>query len=235
MNFKDKRLFLNFALILSGIYLLNLCLYYFSNHILDSDFVYYIHSFLNRSLYFLLPTASAAVIFTSYPFIGYKKSLISAIALSSVRAIYSLPYFFILYALNGNTIQKSLLLSFLSSIAEICIAYIFMLMIFFLLKLIVIKRGDISLKEAMIKKTKLDFSNPVSFAFILISCLIFLYLFTSEIVNTISFIIDYSFTFTTEELLYTLVSYLLSIAIPLLCYATLAFIKNKIIESRYCA
>ena len=233
MNFNSRRLFLNFSLMLCPIYLFNFLLYYFANHFFDSDILYYFSLFASKALYFLIPLMGCALMLAARPFVSTRALALSSIGFAAARLVYSLPYFYISLIASGFYQTDAAIYAIGSAIIEAVIVYGATLLVSFLYNLITRERSELSYDEAVVKPTRLDFSDPISLSFALSSLLVFCYYFVTEVVRTVSFIIDYSFSFTAEELIFTLASYLSDILIPILCYTVQSYIKNRVIAKRY--
>ena len=77
----------------------------------------------------------------------------------------------------------------------------------------------------------MDFKNPLSLAFAIVSLLGFSYYFIYEIIDTVVILISYSGTLTLGEIAYMFFAYLFDIALIFAYYFAISSTKNLIIAS----
>ena len=235
MNFNNKGFAKNSTIYIFFVYLASFLIYYLSEFIFfDYDFISYVRIYTNKLTYLLVPIVCGLITLIVYTFSGTKKALLTLIPITLVRLVYYVPYFYLVFIYDNFDSLESLFFAFFLSLGEAAIVYLICIAVFILLKSIIKKRmnDEADFENAITEKTQLDFQNPVSFAFIAVSFLAFLYFFIYEIVNTISFIIQYSFSFTATEIIYTVLSYIFDILLLLIHYFALSYIKNIIIIKR---
>jgi hypothetical protein len=107
-----------------------------------------------------------------------------------------------------------------------------MLLLTYILSLFIKHKSGTYLADALAKKTTLDFADPVSLSFILLSALSALYFIIKEIIDTVQFISEYGTRFTETEIIYLCVSFILDVLIPCGYYVVLKALKNRIINTR---
>ena len=110
--------------------------------------------------------------------------------------------------------------------------FVIFLLLTFLLSLFIRRKSGTELSVAIAKKTTLDFADPVSLSFILLSALSALYFIIKEIIDTVQFISEYGTRFTETEIIYLCVSFILDVLIPCGYYIVLKTVKNRIISTR---
>ena len=233
MKFNGYRLFLRSSIYLGIGYFASFVLYYLSNYIYSVDALYYAWQFLQKGIYLLLPIIAALITLISSAFIGSGKACLNAIPLALVRTVYFVPYFYLMIITEGFDSVESLFYSALLALGEAIISYAVTVLIFTAMRFIIKKRGTgRELSHIMTEPTVLDTSNPTSLAFLAVSLFSFVYFTVGEVIDTVAFISDYGFTFNTTELIYTVISYIFDILVPLLYYFILSLLKNYIISSR---
>ena len=218
-----------------AVYLTSFIIYYLSSYILyENDFLAYLRIFSNKLTYLLVPLASAVIALIIYAFSDMRHTLICLIPLTFARIIYYIPYFYLIFIFDNFDSVEALPLAFLVSLLEAGFAYAINLGFFLMAKWIIEKKKtkEDSFADTVAIPTALDFNNPTSFAFMIFSLIAFLYFFIYEIINTVSFIMEYSGSFTSTEIIYTVFSYIFDISLLLIYYFAISFIKNTIIKKR---
>jgi hypothetical protein len=234
MKFNDKKFTAHASIALLAAYLLTFIVYYLANYIIGGVALTYVWLFLQKATYLLLPIAASVIVFTESAFLGIKRALISAIALSMTRMIYFIPYYYLIFILDGFDSVESISYGALVSLGEAIIAYGLTVAVFFVMRAVFKKRsgGKIPCASLICKPTRLDISEPVAASFIFISLAAFAYLFIIEIADTVSFIIEYSGRFSSTEIVYTVVSYVFDIAMFAIYFTVMSNVKNFIIRKR---
>ena len=233
MNFKTKGYFASAAGLLTCGYLISFIIYYLANYIYASDALSYVWMFFQRISYLLLPSLASVVMLAASPFVSGKKLLISAIPLSLARIIFFIPCFYLIFIVDGFDSVESLAFGLLLSLAEATVSYCISAIIFVIMNVVINKRGGKKSRESLItKRTTLDFEDPTALAFAVISFVCFLYFFISEIINTVSFFIDYAGSMTPPEIIFTVVSYIVDALIIFIYFYAMSFVKNLIISKR---
>ncbi len=236
MNFNKKGLVRNLTLYLSGVYLLFFIVCYIKDFVFpQANFFFYLDIFLDKLISLLPPSISALI---ALIFSGFGKNKITPYAVmiptSVSRIIYVLPYFYIKNILDGYISGKAFLYSAIYALADIFLNYLLSLIVYLVIRAVIrIRAGRIvSLPFYLKEKTELNVADPIACAFLTVSFIGFLYFFIAEIINTVSYIISYSFNFTSSDLILAVVSYIYIVFLLFVYFFTLAHIKNKILEKR---
>lgn len=231
MNSQIKNLIKKASLGLFIGYFLTFLLFYLTNYLFDSVVLTYIWVFAKKLTYLLPLLITASITLIIYCVFGKKAAYLALIPFSLSRIIYFFPYFYLQFIFDGFDSTESLLYAALSSLAEAALAYALSLLVFGVMLLIVKKSnaGRAQLDEIIFKKTSLDFSNPLSLAFTVVSILGFSYYFISEIIDTVAILSSYYGTLTLGEIAYMLFSYVFDVALIFAYYFTLVFVKNLIV------
>ena len=233
MKFNGYKLLLNTALILGAGYFLTFIVYYLANYIYIGEVFYYVWQFIQRAVYLIMPIAAAVIILVRSAYSRPSLAALYAIPLAAVRMLYFIPYFYLLVLTEGFDSVESLCYGTLLSLFEAVVSYALTMIIFAAMRFIIARRAsDTAIGEVIARKTVLDFGDPVSLAFLSVCGASFLYFFIKEIINTVSFISEYGISFSASEIIYTVISYILDVLMPLFYYFIISCIKNKIIETR---
>ncbi len=234
MNIKTCGLAKRCTLYLFLGYLTTFLIYYLSNHIFyNAAILSYSWLFLQRLTYLLMIFIAATVTLIFYSLGENKKAYISLIPFSLVRTVYFIPYFYLIFIYDGFDSFEAIIFGILASIGDAAISYLLTLLIFKIMVFIIKKtnKSDLTLTELIIKPTRLNFSDPISLAFTIISLIGFSYFFVKEVIDTAIFISDYSGTLLAGEILYIIFSHIFNLALVFIYYFTLSHIKNKILAA----
>ncbi len=232
MKFNDYKMIRNTALALLAAQIATFILYYLANYILIIDALTYVWIFVQRATYMLLPLIGAVVLLADTAFNSSRKWLLHAIPITLTRAVFLIPYYYLLVIVEGYDSIESISYSALLTLGDVAIGYIITVLLTYLLSLFVKRRSGKDLATALAKRTTLDFADPVSLSFILLSALSALYFIIKEIIDTVQFISEYGTRFTETELIYLCVSFILDVLIPCGYYIVLKTVKNRIISTR---
>ncbi len=209
-------------------------LYYLSNQIFyEVEPLAYIWIFAQRLIYLLMLFISATLTLILYYSDKGKRAFISLIAFSAVRTVYFIPYFYLIYIYDGFDSVEAILFGILTAVGESAVAYGLTLLALGLM-LLVIKRANktsLSPSELVLQQTKLDFSNPISLSFALLSLIGFSYFFIKEIIDTSIFLLDYSGSIMIGEIFYIVFSFIFDLALIFIYYFVLSYVKNRIVAT----
>ena len=230
MDLQTKNLIKRITVGLFLGYFLIFLLFYVTNYLSDSMYVW---MFASKLVYLLPLLITGMITLTFYCALGKTVAYIALIPFALVRVIYFLPYFYLQFVLDSYDSTEALLYGALSALGEAALAYALSLLVFgamlFIIK--ISNKGRATLDTIIFKKTTLDFQNPLSLAIAIVSLIGFSYYFISEIVDTFTILLTYGATLTIGEVAYMLFAYLFDIALIFAYYFTLVFIKNLIVAS----
>ena len=231
MNSQTKNLIKKVTVGLFIGYFLTFLLFYLTNYISDTLASAYIWLFAQKVTYLLPLMITAAITLTLFCLFGKRVAYTALIPFSVVRIIYFIPYLYLQFIFDGFDSVESILYGGLLALAEAVLSYALSLAIFGIMLFIVKKAnaGRASLEDIVFKKTTLDFLNPLSLAFAIVSLLGFSYYFIAEIVDTVVILVSYSGSLTLGEIAYMIFAYVFDVALIFAYYFTLVFIKNLIV------
>ena len=196
--------------------------------------------YLSKITVFVIPAALFALTVIIYASQGIKKSIIFALAASSARLIYSLPYYYIIFIYNyGYDSIESILLSLVACVAVIAFT---VLGIFASLgiALLILKKDKSRKKELSLKaylaeslnarQSVSDFTKGANLALLVCSLFSFLCALIPEIIDTVSFFIEYKLDYTIPELITIMCNYILLLIMIFASYILAVYIKNKAVK-----
>ena len=234
MNFREKGYFAKSSLLLGAGYFVTFIVYYLANYIIAADGFSYFYLFFQKLTYLLLPALAATVMLCAAPFTDSARLFLSSAFLALSRVTFSIPNLYLVLVAEGYGSIEALALGALLSILESLITYAIIILIYALMRLIIrlTNKSGNDLGTLVIKKTELDFGNPVAAALATVAATCFIYYLISEIIQTVSFFIDYSSSMNATEIIYTVASYIVDILVLPIYFFSLAFAKNFIISKR---
>ncbi|MBQ3016509.1 MAG: hypothetical protein IJD79_07000 [Clostridia bacterium] len=234
MTIKTQGLTKRGSLLLLLGYLGAFILYYLSNQIFyEVEPLAYIWIFAQRLIYFLMLFISATLTLILYFSDKSKRAFLSLIAFSAARTIYFIPYFYLIYIYDGFDSIEAILFGILTAVGEAALAYGLTLLAFGFMLLVIKKanKSALSPSELILQHTKLDFSDPISLSFALLSLIGFSYFFIKEIIDTAIFLVDYSGSITVGEIFYIVFSFIFDLALIFIYYFVLSYVKNRIVAT----
>lgn len=208
----------------------------------DVGLVYeYITLYISKVLGFVIPVAISALAMLIYANEGARASASFTLALSSARVFYYLPYYYIIYIYNyGYDTVESLALSLISSVGVILFTSLFTLITISLSVLILKKQGDNGtalspsqmLCDSLSRRQEItELTSGANLAFLISSLLSLLCSIIPEIIDTVTFFIEYGFDYTPGEVLTIMGNYLLLFALTVGSYIISSYLRNRFLSS----
>ena len=229
MNGLKKGLHTKLAFIFGGIYLILFAVYFLGYYTEVSDLFVYLDLIFSRISYFLIPMIAGVVTLVTYSAQNLKSALIRLLPLSLVRLIYFVAYFYLFLTEGGVGGAGVVILSVVLAIADALFAYVLSLIVFIIIKNVVLKMGG-DLRCAIETRTAVDFKDPISLSAALISILPAAVFLAGEIGDTVSFIMNYGFSFTVGEIIYTVLFYIFDFSLFFIHYILVILTKNLIVK-----
>ena len=186
---------------------------------------------------FLIPVAISIMTVAVYACEGAKSAAICAFTLSSARLFYYLPYYYLIFILNyAYDSIESISLSLIASIGVVVFTVLFAFVTVYLTKLIITKQNknkrDFSARDYIrdafsVKQNPFDITTGANLSILIASLLSLTSCIIPEIIDTVSFFLDYGFDYTTGEILTIMLNYLLIFALTIGSYPLAAYLKNR--------
>ena len=208
----------------------------------DTGLVYeYLTLYIAKIASFLIPVAVSILTVAVYACEGAKSAAIGALTLSAARLFYYLPYYYLIFILNyAYDSIESILLSLISCLGVVAFTVLFAFVTVYLTKLILTKRSkdkrNFSARDHMrdslfTNQPVLDITAGTNLTALIASILALISSIIPEIIDTVSFFLDYGFDYTTGEILTIMLNYLLIFALTIGSYLLAVYLKNRFLAS----
>ncbi len=230
MKINDTKLCRNATLILTAAYFVTFLIYYLPSFVFESEVLSYISSFLRKGLYLLIPTCAAFVAFIVSTANGVRWAVTRLIPMTLSRIIYLLPIFYLMLLSEGYDSIEGVTIGLAISIGEAAIAYGVTVLVFFLMRFIQGYKREGARESDLTSDDAFDLSNKTSLGAFIVSAVAFLYFFIAEIVDTVKYIVEYSGSYRTGEIVYIVTSFIFDIALLFVYYFAFIFIKRIILK-----
>ena len=240
MKYDTKRItsraFLIYSLVNVVAYAFAHVAYLFANEVIGELFEY-VSYYLSKSLEFLAPPVIAAVAYLILGTGGKRGAIYFTLTVASARVFYSLPYYYIIFIYNyGYDSVESILLSFLATALVILVTSLGALIsigaYYLVVKIICKRTGDnpTSELERPVEKTHvLDFLAGGNLPVLVFALMRFIFSLTLELIDTVSYLIEYSGDYLPWEIVTILANYVLLFILLVASYLIASLIKNKLI------
>ncbi len=210
--------------------------YLFANDVIGVT-LEYISYYLSKSIEFLAAPILAALIYLLYKNYGRRTALLSALVISSARAFYSLPYYYILFIYNyGYDSIESILLSLSATVLVIIVTVLGIALsigiYLFVMKMICKHSGDDIVSELTKpdEKTNIfDFLARANLPILTFSLSRFAFSLVRELIDTITFFVEYLSDYRPMEIITILLNFVLLFILLVLSYLISSAIKNKLV------
>jgi hypothetical protein len=242
MKYDTKRItsraFLIYLLVNVVAYAFAHVAYLFANEVMGEIFEY-VSYYLSKSLEFLAPPVIAAVAYVLLKTGGKRAAIYFTLTVSSARVFYSLPYYYIIFIYNyGYDSVESILLSFLATVLVILVTMLGTLIsigAYYLAVKIICKRSKEDISEALarpIEKASItDFLHRGNLPVLVFALVRFIFSLTLELIDTVSYLIEYRGDYLPTEIITILANYTLLFILLVASYLIASVIKNKLVES----
>ena len=180
----------------------------------------YISLYIGKLTTFILPTAVTVIALLVYVTEGSSRAIKLTLAISSARAFYTLPYYYIIFIYNyGYDSIESLVLALLATVGIILAtaigAFVSIAIIIGVVNRIAKKTDDtsdpVAYLHARLEETEnpWDFTAGANLVVLIIAFFRFACALIPEIIDTVAFLIEYKLTVTIPEILTITANYLL--------------------------
>lgn len=197
----------------------------------------YLSYYISKSVEFLAPPVITAIAYMIYKECGIQKALLSTLAIASARIFYALPYYYIIFIYNyGYDSIESICLSLFATMLVVLVTLlgiIISISTYMLVVKIMFKRsGDDLLSELdmPIEKTLIfDFLSRGNLPILIFALLRFAFSFILELIDTITFFIEYRSDYRPSEIITILLNFTLLFILLVASYLLASAIKNKLV------
>lgn len=232
-----SRAFLIYGAINVFTYLFAHVAYLFANDVIGELFEY-VSYYLSKTVEFIAPPVIAAVALTVL--IGYGKGALVKFTLTvaSARLFYSLPYYYIIFIYNyGYDSIESISLSLLASALVILLTFGGALISLGIYSLVLNKQckkcgaaKEEALTAIITKSTVTDFLCAVNIPILTFALTRFAFSFVMELIDTITFFVEYRSDYLPKEIITILVNFTLLFVLLVVSYLIAANVKNALID-----
>ena len=244
MIFNAKKLFKNgfFAVAIYSLatYLIAHVAYMYMNETLG-DVMEYVSLYVGKLSSFIIPASVSAVALTLYTYCGIKSAVLFSLAASSGRVFFTLPYYYIIFIYNyAYDSVEALALALVASVGIILLGTLGSMLLVgaavVTVRLGLGKGSEISPRDHLADKMqfceKLDILGGANPALAVCTLCILGYNLIAEIIDTVSFFIEYGLDFVMIEIITIIANYLILLALTAVSYIAMAHIKNILISKR---
>ncbi len=240
MKYSTKRIasraFLIYAAVNAFTYVFAHVAYLFANDVIGEIFEY-VSFYLSKSVEFLAPPIIAAIAFLIYGAEGKRASFRFTLAVSSARALYALPYYYIIFVNNyAYDSLEAILLSLLATLLIIiltCLGALISIAVCILVLKRIAKHSGKNIKDelpaAPARAPISDFLAEDNLPALTFALLRFGFSLITELIDTVSFFIEYRSDYTSEEIITILASFTLLFCLLVLSYLVASKVRNALI------
>ena len=236
MKYNEKRItsrvFLLYAAVNIFTYVFAHVAYLFSNEVIGITFEY-VSYYLSKTVEFLAPPIIAAIALVILLNHGKSAALKFSFAVSSARAFYSLPYYYLIFIYNhGYDSLESIALSVAATALVILLTALGVLisltLAFFVLKCIY-KSHDAILESGK-RSNVFDFLATSNLPVLIFALARFGFSFIMELIDTVAFFIAYRSDYMPVEIITILVNFLLLFILLIASYLLASNVKNALVK-----
>lgn len=248
MLLKDKRFFSRLCCVCAAAYFLLLMLYYLPYYIIEpknlTEGTVYLFTYAEEIYGWVLACAFSSVAFLHCLDKGIKKSVFPLLLLSLTRAVYTLPYYYLIALDFGFDSVEGLLISLAASVVDVLLLFIKTVAVCFIAGVISASYKAKSFKREALLSVKgslsqdispapaFALSDNISVAMLSVCAIEFIYKLALEIYNAISYIIEFSENYRSNEIIYMVFRFIFILLIFLLSHFICSKIKNALIKQK---
>ena len=189
------------------------------------EWILYLSYFIRSFISSFLPALAAAAVFYTSKHTSYIKRILPSLSLAFPRLFYLLPYNYLRYMAEAYDSLESLTLMLIRSTVEILIYAVEIYVYALVADLLFRTRGK---GENLFDVHPIfDFSKTANYAVFMIAFSRFAVDFITEVIDVISYIIEYGETYRIGEIYFMIGSFLFILLTLILSYTLVIFIKHK--------
>lgn len=191
----------------------------------------YANYFYNEAVKFVFPTAVAALMIAARRLYSMKYAFARSWVLLLPMLIYTLPSYYTQYfAMTLDTLE-AVAFSLINALFDLLIFYAQAVVTYFLViwftRLHARRTRGADISDLIDSHDPFNLSNSLSFAFFTVVALRFLVLLVLEVIETMSFLINFSNSYTIDEVIYIILSYVFLLGELLFAQWFSLYVKNK--------
>ena len=232
-----KKAFLIYSLVNLFAYAFAHIAYLFANEIIGIT-LEYVSYYLSKSVEFIAPPLITAIAFLIYRSSGRRFAIIFTLTVSSARVFYSLPYYYIIFIYNyGYDSIEAVLLSLLATLLIILATSLGSLVsvtVYYLIARLISRRSGEDTKEVFryVGRAPLtDFLSRANLPVLTFALVRFVYSFALELIDAITFFIEYRQDYRPSEIVTILINFTLLFVLLVLSYLLSSATTAKLVGS----
>ena len=241
MKYDIKKMTSRAFLIYSGVnvftYLFAHVAYLFANDVVGEIFEY-VSYYLSKTVEFLAPPILATIALCVLISYGKSALLKFTLTVASARLFYSLPYYYIIFIYNhGYDSLEAISLSLVATVSVILLTFLGVLVslnIYYLVLKKRSKKNDKPLAEeldaVLTRSYPTDFLCRKNLPVLVFARARFGFSFTMELIDTVTFFIEYRSDYIAKEIITILANFTLLFVLLTVSYLIAANIKNALVE-----
>ena len=208
--------------------------YLFMNDV-ASEIISYFSYYVSKAVEFIAPPVIATLTFISYVNHGRGSALATALAVSSARLIYSLPYYYLIFVYNYRYDSVEAIILSLGASALVVLVTVAGAIVSVSIALWILKKrkgvGTDELTAIANERATLDFLDKKCLPLTVFAFLRFGFSLITELVDTVSFFIEYVADYTAAEIITILVNYVLLFILVVASYLISMLVKNVLAKT----
>ena len=214
-------------------YALSHVAYLLANDVLGAIFEY-VSYYLTKSLEFVAPPIIATVCYIILASNGKRSAILSALAISSARVFYTLPYYYVTFV-TGYAYDSIESLC-LSAVASAFVIFLTLLGVFISIAIYAVilritdknkdKQYDLSESAFDTSSPTIDFLAKGNRAILVFALARFAFSLVKEIIDTVMFLIEFRADYRAGEIITMLASFILLFLLLIVSYLLSAKVKN---------
>lgn len=210
-----RKLFGRYFLYFAGANLVNFLLFYISSYVLMNNYVEYVRYFIGETIAFAIPVVASATVSAAMAQYGFKALWIAPF-ISLGKIAYAYPYYYLYFIDNGLLTDESLAIAIPCALASViidCLVICLLSFIIYIVTAFTAKRRDRSFGECVSSAVSpFDFSEEFTLGVFISGGLVFAVNLISEIADTVEYMISYSGTYQSGEVIYIVISFIMLLA-----------------------
>ena len=235
MKINEKTLFKRTLILLSALYFLTFLVYHLLIRTIGGAVCAYAFFYFHEIIEFALPVIAALSLFATYTQSGSGRMLLRALPYALATVLFRFPYHAFEYAYEGIEIGGVMLFSALNALLSALVAYLETVVLCLLIRIVTervaYKRGY-SGREALVAAPAFNLEIPINLGILSASGAMLVYKLVLEIIDTVTYFINYGSSYRIGEIAYMTFRYLFLLALALGVHFTVAVIKNKALRGK---
>lgn len=234
MKINEKTLFKRTLILLAALYFLTFLIYHLFIRMIGGAVSAYAFFYFHEIIEFALPVIAALSLYATYTVGGSGLMLLRALPYALATVLFRFPYHAFEYAYEGIEIGGVMLFSALNALLSALVAYLETVVLCLLIRIVTervaYKRGY-SGREALVAAPAFNLEIPINLGILSASGAMLVYKLVLEIIDTVTYFINYGSSYRIGEIAYMTFRYLFLLALALGVHFLTASIKNRVLKA----